>query len=279
MMGNDSYFTPASSLSIEALADLYTATFDDYFYPIVVTADEFASRIPAEQLLLDHSPLLYVDDDPVGLALLALRGARSCCGGFGIVPALRGRGLALPLTLALLAQARQCGARHMALIVLTQNERAIKTYRRAGFTIWREVWCFEWAHAGAALATPAYGELVPAAVPDLLALGPALQPVSPIWQRDAATLGALAGLAGLALLEQGAPVAYLLMRRAPDRTSDILAIGARSAADAASALAALQRQGGRITCFNEPADSPGAAAMVTLGFARTFRRYEMVVEL
>src|SRR6266511_2612154 len=120
------HFVPASSLSIEALADLYTCAFDDYFYPAATTAEELASRIPAEQLLLDHSPLLYVDDTPVGLAL----------------PAQRGRGLALPLTLALLDQARQCGARAMTLIVLAQNERAIKSYCHAGFTIWREIWCF-----------------------------------------------------------------------------------------------------------------------------------------
>ncbi len=273
------HFVPASSLSMEALADLYTRAFDDYFYPAATTAEELASRIPAEQLLLDHSPLLYVDDTPVGLALLALRGARSCCGGFGIVPAQRGRGLALPLTLALLDQARQCGARAMTLIVLAQNERAIKSYCHAGFTIWREIWCFEWPPGGAALATSASGELVGAAVPDLLALGPEWPPVAPIWSREAATLRALDGLTGLALTKRGSLAGYLVLRRAPDGAADILAIGARSAADATLALAALQRQGGRITCFNEPADSPGAAAMDTLGFARTFRRYEMCISL
>ena len=77
-MRNDLCFITASSLSIEALADLYTHAFDDYFYPTAVTAGELARRIPAEQLLLDYSPLLCVDDTPVGLALLALRGARSC---------------------------------------------------------------------------------------------------------------------------------------------------------------------------------------------------------
>src|SRR6185369_5737561 len=98
----NSHFPRASSLTLAALADLYTRAFGDYFYPAHVTAAELASRIPAEQLLLDHSPLLCVDATPVGLALLGLRGERACCGGFGIVPDQRGRGLALPLTLALL---------------------------------------------------------------------------------------------------------------------------------------------------------------------------------
>ena len=214
----------------------------------------------------------------VGLALLGVRGARSCCGGFGIVPAQRGSGLALPLTLALLDQARQCGARQMRLIVLAQNERAITTYRRAGFTIWRELWCFEWTRGCTAGVAP-HGALVPSVVPELLALDPALAPIEPIWSRALETLRAFDDLVGLALFEQGAPVAYLLLRRAPDGAGDIQAIGARSADEAVVALATLQRQYTRIICLNEPADSPGAAAMDMLGFARTFRRYEMVAAL
>jgi RimJ/RimL family protein N-acetyltransferase len=268
------YFIPTDALSLEALAQLYTRAFDDYFYPVAVTSAELAGRVASEQLLLDHSPLLYVAGVPVGLALLGLRGVHSCCGGFGIVPAQRGRGLALPLTLALLDQAHQCGARQMRLIVLAQNKPAIATYRRAGFTIWRELWCFEWTRARTANVAPP-GTLVRAEVPDLLALGPALAPVEPIWSRAPETLRALADLVGLALFEQGAPVAYLLLRRAPGGAGDIQAIGARSADEAIVALAALQRRYTRITCLNEPAESPGAAAMDMLGFARTFRRYEM----
>jgi RimJ/RimL family protein N-acetyltransferase len=274
----NSHFIPASSLSIEQLADLYTRMFGEYFYPALVTPAELAERIPAERLLLDRSPVLCVDETPAGMALLGLRGERSCCGGFGIVPGQRGRGLALPLTLALLDQARQCGARRMTLIVLAQNQRAIATYQRAGFTIWREIRSFEWAREAGAPG-PAGGELVPAAVADLLALGPGWQPVAPIWSRDAATLGALKGLEGLALIRQGAMVAYLLLRRAAAGAADILSLGARTFADAADALAALQRQSDRITCHCEPADSPAALAMDALGFARTFRRYEMHIRL
>jgi GNAT superfamily N-acetyltransferase len=274
----NSQFIPASSLPVADLANLYTGAFDDYFYPVTVTAEELARRVANEQLLLDHSPLLCVAGAPVGLALLGLRGAHSCCGGFGIVPAQRGRGLALPLTLALLDQARQRGARRMRLIVLAQNERAIATYRRAGFAIWREVWCFEWTRdRTASLASP--GALVPTDVTDLLELGRAWQPIEPIWSRAPETLRAFDDLVGLALVEHGAPTAYLVLRPAPDSAADIQAIGARSADEAAMTLAALQRQYTRITCLNEPAGSPGVAAMEMLGFTRAFRRYEMVAAL
>lgn len=272
---SNSQFIPASSLSIAALADVYTRMFGEYFYPAHVTPAELAERIPAENLLLDRSPVLCVDDVPVGMALLGLRGEHSCCGGFGIVPAQRGRGLALPLTLALLDQARQCGARGMRLIVLAQNQRAIATYRRAGFTIWREIASYEWARRASTPAPPSAGELKPAAIADLLALGPDWQPVAPIWSREIQALCGLSGLEGLALSRQGATIAYLLVRRAPDGAADILWLGARSAADAAAALAALQRRIDRITCQTEPADSPAAQAMDALGFVRTFRRYEM----
>jgi hypothetical protein len=44
-------------------------------------------------------------------------------------------------------------------------------------------------------------------------------------------------------------------------------------------LVALQEKYARITCGNEPAESPTVAAFVAAGFRETWRRYEMTIEL
>jgi hypothetical protein len=46
---------------------------------------------------LARSPVLYVGDEPAGLATVGLRAERAYCKGFRIIPQFRGRGLAAPL--------------------------------------------------------------------------------------------------------------------------------------------------------------------------------------
>ncbi|KPV47876.1 hypothetical protein SE17_41095, partial [Kouleothrix aurantiaca] len=131
-MPHEPQFVPATSLSLDALADLFTRSFEGYFYPATVSAEALAQRVRGEQIDLARSVLLQVDGAPAGLAIVALRGGHAWCGGFGIVSAQRGRGLALPLAEAMLASARTAGARRLSLEVLTRNAPAIATYRRAG---------------------------------------------------------------------------------------------------------------------------------------------------
>ena len=49
--------------------------------------------------------------------------------------------------------------------------------------------------------------------------------------------------------------------------------------DAAPLLTHLQAKYARITCGNEPAESPAVGAFVAAGFRETWRRYEMTIEL
>ena len=73
--------------------------------------------------------MLCDGDEPVALATVGLRADQAYCKGFGVIPAYRGRGLSLELCQEMARQARQAGARRLALGVMQANERAVRTYR------------------------------------------------------------------------------------------------------------------------------------------------------
>src|SRR5262245_36019846 len=125
-------FLPASSFALDTLADIFTRSFENYFYPGPTTVELLARRARIENLDLRHSLVMLLGEEPVGQAMIGLRGDYAWCGGFGVMLPFRGRGLARPLAAAMLGQAREAGARTFSLEVLTRNERAIKTYAGAG---------------------------------------------------------------------------------------------------------------------------------------------------
>jgi GNAT superfamily N-acetyltransferase len=137
-------FLPASSFTLDALADIFTRSFEEYFYRGTTTAEILAQRVRVEQIDLRRSLVMLLGDEPAGQALIALRGDRAWCGGFGVMLSLRGRGLSHQLAAAMLEQARQSGARRFSLEALTRNERAIKTYTRVGLRTRRDLQILEW---------------------------------------------------------------------------------------------------------------------------------------
>ncbi len=214
--------------------------------------------------------MLYVDDAPAGWRCwryarraLLLRWVPGLCRRSGVR-------LALPLTLALLEQARRCGACSMTLIVLEQNERAIKTYQRAGvFDLARDPLLPDGRVE--VLAPAAHGELVSAAVADLLALGhPDLAAgVADLVARRAHAWRAGRGWKG-ALIYEGAIVAYLLLRRARRRGRSSFDRRARLPTPPTHWIQAPTPERSH-HLPQQAADSPGALAMDALGFARAFR--------
>jgi GNAT superfamily N-acetyltransferase len=139
MAYHDFHFTPASTLSLASVADLCNRTFADYFYDAFISAAHMKMYVRVEQLDLARSPVLYVGDEPAGLATVGLRAERAYCKGFGIIPQFRGRGPAAPLCGEVIRQARLAGVRTLPLGVLQQNERAEKTYLHPGLHVWREL--------------------------------------------------------------------------------------------------------------------------------------------
>ena len=270
--------TSAAELSLEALADLFTRSFEAYFYPGITSAHTLARRVASENIDLLRSLVLRVDGAPAGVALLAHRGERAWCGGFGITLPHRGQGHAHTLARALLHEAHEAGADQLALEVLARNTPALHVYERAGMHIARRLLILSWRPAEEPLAQGDTAQLEQAD-PTALVLGhfAAMHPRPAAWQREPAALLVLPELRGLALREAGQISAYALVQG--EESLRLQDFGARDEAAADRLLAALQSQARSITSVNEPADSPLTPAFLRAGFLVADEQHELVAAL
>ena len=270
---------PASSLGLAELADLYTRSFADYFYDVRVTPEELARRVPAELIDLERSLVATVEGTIAGMALLCLKGEGACCGGFGITVPFRGQGLATPLAVAMLDQARAAGARRLTLVVMAENQRAVRSYARAGMQIWRDLITLDWQRPPGWIAPEPVAGIVELPPVQLLEHAAALHACPAIWSRSPPTLRRRTDLVGLALRVGEQILSYALYRSEPDATIELADVGAVSLEAALPLLYALQARHPRIVCGNEPVANPILGAFQQAGFAQLRPRYEMVAEL
>jgi RimJ/RimL family protein N-acetyltransferase len=301
-MSEKPIFLPASAFSLDALGDIFTRSFENYYYPGVTTAAVLAARVRTEQLDLHRSLVMRLGDDVAGIVLLGLRSDRAWCGGFGVTLPFRGRGLAHELATAMLDQARQAGARGCGLEVLTRNQRAIKTYARAGFQPLRDLQVLEWRRPQEPPEFGVQGEdqqtmgqvqkklrqqeddnlqssIAQRHPTSLLAHFAALHPAPAAWQRDLPALLVRGGMDGLALMEEERLRAYALLTPTPDRGARIEDVGADDVERAATLLLALQARYARLISVNEPVDSALTPAFEAAGFIEVDRQHELWVDL
>jgi ribosomal protein S18 acetylase RimI-like enzyme len=285
-MSDEPQFRSAASFAFDALADIFTRSFEQYFYPSLTTTERLAQRVRTDSLDLHRSLVMLLGDEPAGQAMIGLRGSRAWCGGFGIMPPFRGRGLAHRLAAAMLDQARLAGARAFSLEVLTRNQPAIEVYTRAGLRARRDLQMLEWqqtpaepavgVRTGAAASQPALPVDDPARLLDRFN---SLHPVAAAWQRDLPALLVGGDFEGLAIEGDQGPAAYVLFHTAADGSVRVEDLGASRVDLAHALLTALQARGARILSVNEPADSPLTAAFVSAGFVEADRQHEMWIEL
>ena len=114
---------PASALDDERLAALFTAVYAGYWHPIEIDAVSLRRMISTYDLDLDASVVARDGDAPVGIAMLARRGAEGWVGGMGVLPERRGEGLGEALTRRLLEAARERGVTRVRLEVLEPMKR------------------------------------------------------------------------------------------------------------------------------------------------------------
>lgn len=270
-------FITAAELSLNELAALFTRAFEGYFYPGTTTPQILARRVAIENIDLLYSPVLLADDEPAGVALLARRGARRWCGGFGVIALQRGQGLAHALAGEMVRLARASGGRRLDLEVLTRNGRAERVYQRAGLSATRRLLILSWRPGDE--PTPATPAMLHEREPSELVLGhfAALHPVSAAWQRESATLLAMPDLQGFALHHDGV-AAYALTQGGGDELR-IVDFGARDVDAAAQLLQALQARARSLFSVNEPAESPLSAAFLRASFVIVDEQHAMTIDL
>ena len=151
-------FTPMASFGLEATAELLTQAFADYFVKIPFTASALCGMERLDSVDMAQSPVVQLDGEPVGAALIARRGGVSRLAGMALVPAARARGVGRALMTHLLSAARARGDRRMVLEVIEQNTAAVHLYEDAGFVQKRRL-------VGFAGPAPASVAPVPALMP------------------------------------------------------------------------------------------------------------------
>jgi ribosomal protein S18 acetylase RimI-like enzyme len=244
---------PASTLPIERLAALFTASYEGYLVPIRVEAATLAGMVEAWDIDLAKSRVAFEARKPVGLALLAVRDDRSWIGGMGVVASARRRGFGRALMEGVLAQPSSL----VTLEVIEENEAAIRLYERLGFR--RRRMLEIWSLAAAAAAPKALR------VSEPRPLGQADLP----WQREDVSLPS-----EYERIEVDGGAALI---RVVDNQTTVLQLDARNEATAAQLLAGARSRGELLRYVNVPEGDPASGALRHLGGRLELRQLEMTL--
>lgn len=261
------------TLSIDVLVAAWNGVYSDYAVPMTRDADQLRTHVETGSID-DRLSLLWLDgDDPVGFSLLGVRGDRGWVGGFGVVPAHRGAGLATRMMREHLDLAADAGLTSVGLEVLADNP-ARHLYERSGFETTRLLHVLDGPLRGSATADTWSDHLTPAYAARLDAL---LATPAP-WGRQGSCLPIGATVVAAGPLD--APTALAVLRQG-SRAWSVLAAAAASSADAAALVGRLAAEvdGGAVRIVNEPEGSPLLDAFEAAGAQRTLVQHEMSVAL
>jgi ribosomal protein S18 acetylase RimI-like enzyme len=257
----------SSEFSRRELAAIFTASYQDYFVPFKVDEETLDYMVDVFDLVLAHSLVAVEAGAAVGLANLGRRGERTWVGGVGVIPARRGAGIGEQLMRGLFKQARDLGARHMGLEVITENAAAISLYEKLGFQATRELEVLSLAQAEGG------GEAEEVQAGKARRLITRRREGPEPWQRDDKTVanltrrepppqGLVAGEAAAVYRADGGRVGLLQAAGDPD--------GLRT-------LIASLRSRGTLSAVNYPADGSVAAALREAGGDIALRQLEMTL--
>lgn len=126
-------------VDIAAATTVLNRIYEGYLIPMVLSRAQTELHLSTNDVDRHASPLWLDGEQGVAAALLGVRGERGWIGGFGLVPELRGRGLARALLDEVLVAARERGLRSLQLEALVDNLPAIRTYERGGFEATRRL--------------------------------------------------------------------------------------------------------------------------------------------
>ena len=274
---NQYRFTDATGYSLDQLTEMHNASFEGYYFPLTMTPQSNADLWRIHQI--DATRCVVMHDTAgafVGMARMGTRGARGWCGGFGVVPAFRGRGAGHLLAAEMVRVARESGLERLQLEVLTQNTRALHLYEVVGFTIRHRLVGLEINADALSAAVAIQTETMPveALLHDLHPTPP------PCWGREPPSLLTMRAEATIVHTRDGA-VNGVVMRRAGDKARVEAVVLADTLADAALA-GLLRRAAGdapAIQVYNEPEGSPFLERCRALGFREVVSQLEMVLTL
>lgn len=235
--------------------------------PLSFSEPQYAIHVAANDIDLGASPIWYDrDGNLVAAAVLGVREKRGWIGGFGIVPAHRGRGLGHALLADVLERAWSLDLESVTLEVLAQNTAARRTYVAGGFMQTRLL-VYYGVDAEAVGAEPTDAPYV-----DAERFFEAEDETAPCWQLESVSLRRVTPQVHAV----GDERAFCIFRHDGTR-AQVLKVRAPSASDlgrlAASVVA--QTAVARVEMLAVLAGSRVAAAAGSLGWNLTYQSEEM----
>ncbi len=267
--------------------------FRDYVVPIEIDEAPFAAMLAAEHVDLSASSVaLDSTGDPIGMCLLAIRDRDGWCGGLGVAPSGRRRGLGRRLMARTIGVARARGLDRIRLECIDGNDAARDLYLGLGFGVLRRLDLFDGAAGivpGVDVSFPVRDVPVPAA---LWAGFAEYHAIRRPWQHDLPSLRLTVPVDSVGGIGKGVdpsrPEAYLLYRF-PEVSSQKLAIvdagvldsHPRPVAALESLLLGCAKRHPRLPfrAPNIPDDDPLNLALRSVGVPVTMTQSEMELDL
>jgi ribosomal protein S18 acetylase RimI-like enzyme len=134
---------PTTDFAPAAVVNALNHCFEGYLTPVNFTISSFEQRMRSEHLDPEASKIYLIDNQAVGVILVARRGWSSRIAAMSVAPNARGQGVGRLMLLEMLEAARERHDRQVLLEVFEQNPNAVRLYRSVGFQIQRRLIGYE----------------------------------------------------------------------------------------------------------------------------------------
>ncbi len=177
----------AAELSHDRLAIFLNQAYANYYLPVWLDAEQFERMCDTEDIDLQKSVVALINDMPVGITLLSIRGDAGWVSGVGVLAPWRRQGIARQLMERTQATARTVQLQTLRLEVLAQNEAGLALYQQLGFAWERDLLVLT-LEPGIFDPLPLPAGVVPASAGVVLASYAAFHDVRSPWQRQLVSL-------------------------------------------------------------------------------------------
>lgn len=132
-------------INLEELSEAFNKAFENYFVPIQFDAEVLAQKIKAENILLEHSAGITINNQLAGFILIGIHPESKTAynAGTGIIPQFRGQKLTEKMYTFLFPELDKIGIKNHQLEVICENEKAISIYKNSGYFITRKLICYK----------------------------------------------------------------------------------------------------------------------------------------
>lgn len=134
-------------ITINQVLDTFNESFSDYLVPMILTADQFNTKLYTENINWDYSIGVFLDETLVAFVLHFddfEKGRKVLYnGGTGVIPSQRGNRWTQKMYEEFYPIFKEYGIEEVVLEVLAANEKAVKAYQKTGFETERIVKCFK----------------------------------------------------------------------------------------------------------------------------------------